>query len=251
MRYRCETVSVEGFIQQLAVAYVARGYFFYVTGRIPGTKDRRLVDAKLIDRYQIDLTKWSRARRKQLGRASVQYLRHEDFFVILATHGEHRFFELEGENVRDARRRAIRYAGYAVAFRGGHVQVRIDLPQYRLLKAWFEEEATRRGVAALAKAFYDLPFEPYHLVKKQEFGLLRAVNRRRRAAGLPLVPFECIWLKRRPVKPFGEPGSDTNPTASGPQAGGRAESAPEGTTAGDEPPPSGGRTGRRPSPFRR
>jgi hypothetical protein len=32
MQYRCEAVSVEGFIQQLAVAYVARGYLFYGTG---------------------------------------------------------------------------------------------------------------------------------------------------------------------------------------------------------------------------
>lgn len=203
MRYRCEAVSVEGFIQQLAVGYVARGYFFYVTGRIPEGKDRRRVDEKLVERYQIDLSKWARARRKQLGQASIQYLRHEDFFVIVATHGKHRYFELEGEGVRDARRRAIRYAGYAVSFRGGHVQVRIDLPQYRLLRSWFEEEATRRSVASLAKAFYDLPFEPYFLVRKQEFNLLRRVNRRRKAAGLPLVPPECIWLKRRPVKPFG------------------------------------------------
>ena len=55
----------------------------------------------------------------------------------------------------------------------------------------------------MAKAFYELPFEPYYLVRQQEFALLRAVNRRRTAAGLPLVPKECIWLKRRPVKPFG------------------------------------------------
>jgi len=82
--------------------------------------------------------------------------------------------------------------------------VRIDLPRYRELKAWFEEHATRRGAEALAKAFYELPFEPYYLVRQQEFHLLRAVNRRRKAAGLPLVPKECIWLKRRPVKPFGE-----------------------------------------------
>lgn len=203
MRYRCEAVSVEGFIQQLAVAYVARGYFFYVTGRIPPGKDRRAVDEKLVERYQIDLSKWARARRKQLGRASVQYLRHEDFFTIIATHGEHPFFEREGRNVRDIRRLALKYAGYAVSFRGEHVQVRIDLPQYRLLKAWFEEEATRRSAESLARAFYELPFEPYHLVKRQEFNLLRAVNRRRKVAGLPLVPFECIWLKRRPVKPFG------------------------------------------------
>lgn len=202
MRYRCETVSVEGFIQQLAVAYVSRGYFFYVTGWIPAHKDRRAVDEKLVERYQIDLSKWARARRKQLGQASIQYLRHEDFFALVATHGRHPFFEREGAGVRDIRRRALQYAGYSVAFRGGHVQVRIDLPQYRLLRAWFAGEATRRSVRALAKAFYDLPFEPYYLVKRQQFNLLRAVNRHRKAAGLSLVPSECIWLKRRPLKPF-------------------------------------------------
>ena len=207
MRYRCEAVSVEGFVQQLAVAYVARGYFFYVTGWVPERKEPQQVDDKLIQRYHIDLSQWARARRKRLGQASVQYLRHEDFFVILATHGEHPFFEAEGKNVLDVRRRSIKYAGYAVGFRGGHVQVRIDLPQYRLLKAWFEEEATRRSAERLAKAFYDLPFEPYYLVRRQEFNLLRAVNRRRKAAGLSLVPKECIWLKRRPVKPFGEGGA--------------------------------------------
>ena len=86
----------------------------------------------------------------------------------------------------------------------GHVQVRIDLPQYRDLKAWFEEQATRRSVERLAKAFYNLPFEPYYQVRRQEFNLLRAVKRRRKAAGLAPVPKECIWLKRRPLKPFGE-----------------------------------------------
>ena len=204
MQYRCEAVSVEGFIQQLAVAYVARGYLFYVTGQIPPGKDPARIDAKLVERYGVGLSQWARARRKRAGGANVQYLRHGRFFVLLATHGEHPFFEAEGDRVRDARRRSIKYAGYGVGFRGGHVQVRIDLPRYRELKAWFEEEATRRTVEFLAKAFYELPFEPYHQVRRQQFALLHAVNRRRKAAGLPPVPKECIWLKRRPVKPFGE-----------------------------------------------
>lgn len=204
MQYRCEAVSVEGFIQQLAVAYVSRGYLFCVTGRVPDGKDPHRVDEKLIDRYGIGISQWARARRKRAGLANMQYIRHGQFFVLLATHGEHQFFEKEGANVRDVRRRSIKYAGYAVGFRGGHVQVRIDLPRYRELKAWFEEQATRRRAEVIAKAFYDLPFEPYYLVRRQEFHILRAVNRRRKAAGLPLVPKECIWLKRRPVKPFGE-----------------------------------------------
>ena len=35
MVYRCVAASVAGFVQQLAVAYVANGYWFYVTGRVP------------------------------------------------------------------------------------------------------------------------------------------------------------------------------------------------------------------------
>ncbi len=204
MQYRCAAVSVEGFVQQLAVAYVSRGYLFYVAGCIPGSKEPERVDEKLVERYGIGISRWARARRKQAGRANVQYLRHGRFFVLLATRGEHPFFEAEGANVRDVRRRSIKYGGYAVGFRGGHVQVRIDLPRYRELKAWFEDNATRREPEALARAFYEMPFEPYFLVRQQEFAMLRAVNRRRQAAGLPLVPKECIWLKRRPVKPFGE-----------------------------------------------
>src|SRR5262249_27580539 len=193
-------VSVEGFIQQLAVAYVARGYFFYVSGWIPARKDPHQIDEKLVERYHIEISQWARARRKRSGLANVQYLRHEDFFVILATHGEHPFFEEEGRNVHDVRRRAIRHAGYPAGFRGGHVQVRIDLRQYRELKSWFEEQATRASAERLARAFYELPFEPYYLVRRQEFHILRSVNRRRKEAGLPIVPKECIWLKRRPVK---------------------------------------------------
>ena len=46
MAYRCVATSVAGFIQQLAVGYVARGYYFYVTGRIPDHKDPAHTDAE-------------------------------------------------------------------------------------------------------------------------------------------------------------------------------------------------------------
>jgi hypothetical protein len=36
--YRCEATSVAGFVQQLAVAYVRNGYWFYVQGTIPKRK---------------------------------------------------------------------------------------------------------------------------------------------------------------------------------------------------------------------
>src|SRR5215475_6096161 len=95
MEYRCEATSVAGFVQQLAVAYVGRGYFFYVRGEIPERKDPRAVDEKLITKYGIAIGKTARARRKAAGFANVQYIRFRQSFVLLATPGKHRFFEEE------------------------------------------------------------------------------------------------------------------------------------------------------------
>ncbi len=67
MAYRCEATSVAGFVQQLAVGYIAHGYYFYVRGHIPDHKDPAATDHKIIAQYAIDLSKWSRSRRKKGG----------------------------------------------------------------------------------------------------------------------------------------------------------------------------------------
>jgi hypothetical protein len=82
--YRFEATSVEGFVQKLAVGYIARGYWFYVACCIPADKDPALVDAKLIERYDLGLSRWSRARRRRQGEAAVQYLRYRRFFVLIS-----------------------------------------------------------------------------------------------------------------------------------------------------------------------
>src|SRR5260221_6737119 len=74
MQYRYEATSIVGFIQTIAVAYVARGYFFYVTGEIPEGKDLAKVDAKLMERYRVGISKFTRARKKRAGQANLQYL---------------------------------------------------------------------------------------------------------------------------------------------------------------------------------
>ena len=103
MAYRCVATSVAGFVQQQAVAYVANGYWFYVTGRVPDHKDPATVDVKIIRQYGIAISKWTRTRRKRAGQANVQYLRYDRFFVILATHGTHPFFAAEAGRLRDIR----------------------------------------------------------------------------------------------------------------------------------------------------
>lgn len=195
--YRCECTSPRGFIQQLAVAYVSNGYYFYVVGLIPEDKRPEHVDAKLIERYRIDQSKWQRARRKLRGEASVQYLRLGRRFVLLATHGEHPFFELEGDRVRDVRRVPLKLFGYAVGYSGGHVQVRIERNLLRSIRAHVLDLAPHRSCRALAEQIRRLDFEPYGPVRRQLVQLVRAVNRRRRAAGFEPVPLDVLPTRRR------------------------------------------------------
>ncbi len=202
MEYRCVATSLEGLIQQLAVSYVSRGYWHYTTGHIGRTKDPETVDRKLVEKYDITPKKWVRARRKQMGFANLQYIRFERFFVILATDGEHLFKMREKDQIRDARRNAIHYGGYQVAFRNGHVQIRIDDESYRELKAYYVDLACRRKKDSLIEEFYRFPFEPYAPIRRQAFNILREVNRTRKKAGYEQLPTSCIWLKRKIVKPF-------------------------------------------------
>lgn len=206
--YRCIATSIEAFVQQLAVAYVTHGYWFYVTGRIPENKDPAVVDAKIIKRYDIAVSKFARLRRKRAGIANLQYLRYRRCFVLLATHGRHRFFTDE-PRFRDARRSPIFVHGYSISYRQGkdgrgHASVRIAPERYRELKAYFCEIATARSITELACEFQSVPFEPYAPIRRQLLNILRAVNRCRATASMIEVPSELLRLKRRPVRVFAE-----------------------------------------------
>lgn len=203
--YRCEATSVPGFVHQLAVSYLGNGYWFYVTGRIPGDKEPRAVDEKLIHRYGIDVSKWARARRKRAGLANLQYLRHERFFVLLATCGRHHFFEEEARSIRDARKTPIRFHGYSISHRGGHSHVRIEQGEYKRLKAYFEDLAVRRSADRLAEELGRLRFEPYAPVRRQLLNILRSVNELRKRAGYDPLPKDCFQFRRRVNRPFERP----------------------------------------------
>lgn len=99
--------------------------------------------------YGIDITRWTRARRKKAGVASVQYLRYRRFFVLLATHGRHPIFQEEEKNIRDARRTPIRFAGYSISYRHGHPHVRLNQEDYLWMKAALAEKAVHRPVEQL------------------------------------------------------------------------------------------------------
>ena len=215
-RYRCEATSLGGFLQQLAVCYVGRGYWFYVTGFVPlgknlrggligspsGRRDKDEVDRKLIGKYGIDISKWARARKKRAGMASVQYLRFRRFFVLIATQGRHRFFTDEAPNIHDVRKSPITFSGYSVSCRQGRPHVRIEREEYLRKKAYFIEIARKHTAAQILAELASLPFEPYAPVRSQLLVFLRAINLARKQAGLSAISRFSVRLKRRIYRPF-------------------------------------------------
>jgi hypothetical protein len=200
--YRCVATPAGGFVQQRASSYLANGYWFYVCGQIPNGKDPARVDEKLIERYHIDLSRFARARRKRAGTANLQYLRDEHFFLLLATHGRHRFFEEEKTSIRDARRVPVKFACYSLGVYGGSVRVAIERGEHQRLKAYFLDLATRRSAEQLEAELGSLPFEPYGPVRSQLLCILRAMNQRRKVAGYQPVSKWCFRFKRNIYRPF-------------------------------------------------
>jgi len=222
MEYRCETTSLIGFVQILASNYLPHGYWFYVTGRVPAGKDARLVDQKILAKYGIALSRQQRARRKAAGQANLHYVRYQDFFVILATHGRHSFFVEEGASLRDIRKVPLQIGGYSIWVKRGNflqresadelpvpdhryrVRVLISRKEYRLLRDHLLELATHRTAERLRAEFWNVPFEPYAPVRKQLLRILRLVNAKRLAMGYERLPADALRLRRQIVKPFGE-----------------------------------------------
>jgi len=221
MQYRCEATTVAGFVQQL-VNYVTNGYIYFVAGIVPTRKDPRDVDRKMVEKYDLDIREWTRARRKKAGRANVQYLRHGRFFVLVATPGEHLFFceeNGEGRLFRDARRSSIKFAGYSISRRRSHdgstwhTHVRIDRRTYAELKAYLVGLARKRSVENLGVMLRRVQFEPYAPIRRQLLNILRAMNRERKLRGFEQVPTSALRLRRRIVRPFGDAGEGARDAA--------------------------------------
>jgi hypothetical protein len=203
--YQYEAISVSGFLAQL-VRYVAAGHYFYITGVIPERKPVHRVDQKLLALYDIAQPKWRRARRHRAGAAGIHYLRYGRFFVLIATHGKHRFFVDHARQVRDIRRTALKFRGYSIrhtfsaADRRWKVFVRLDRETYSDLRAYLLQLGVHPDFRLRDKMedeFRRLPVVAYQPVHRQLLAILKSVNRKRRLAGLPKLDPSCIPRNRR------------------------------------------------------
>ena len=212
--YRCVAKSPEGLVQQVAVSYLRHGYWFYVTGHIKTGKDATAIDRKLIAKYGIDISERERADRKKRGLANMQYIRYQNWFLLLATRGHHPFKQQERKQIRDCRRHPICFEGYSISYRqsavtpkgGGapkwHSCVRIDKPTYKQLKAFFLSRATHRNSESLAADFAKVPYARYAPIRRQMLTILRATNKSRQKHGYSTIRPKVLKLRRLVRRPF-------------------------------------------------
>lgn len=203
MHYRYEAAGLEGLVARVA-QLAGHGYCFFVLGRVPAGKCAAAIDEKLLRKYGVALSRDQRYRRKRRGEAALHYVRWENHFVLLATHGRHPFFHSEQSRLRDLRETPLRLGGYSISLRAEpgrgkrfRAAVRLDKETFRLVRDRFLENAVHRRAESIAAAIWSLPFEPYRPIRKQLFRVLSQVNDRRKRAGFEPVPRSCIRWKHR------------------------------------------------------
>lgn len=204
MTYQYIATTPEGLVQRVAVHLVPHGYLFHTSGVIPYPKEPGLTDQKLIGKYGIDVGRHVRVQQKKDGVARVQYVRHQRFFVLLATHGQHPIFQ--EERLKDLRESPLRFFGYSISYRRGvdgklHPSVRIELQELKRLKALFLADATR-PLSWWRWRFHTFEYASYAPAIRQAHILRRAVNRVRKEKNLKEIPAEFVRWERKPVKVF-------------------------------------------------
>ncbi len=193
--YCCVCASPGGFLRKLAISYVSHGYLCYATGTVADKFDPSAVDSSIVERYQLGLSKDQRYRLKARGEANIQYLRHKRFYVLLATKGEHTFFQRE--NYFDFRKKPLHFQCYLVSFVNSRVSVLLDGDMFKTLRAYSLEVGKHRAKQSaeelIRKEFSR--FEPYAGVKTQFLSITREVNQARKLSGFKPINIHLFRVR--------------------------------------------------------
>lgn len=174
------------FLRRIAIDYMRYGYYRWALRFIPPERDPQKLDAKLIDAYGVTACRTTRMRQRRQGLAVVQYVRWEHTFVLLATEGTHeQFGRLRSYDAREA---PLHIGAYTIGYRASSHVVVVQVRQQvwlALSKRIHLHALSDR--AAMEMRINSLPFYRFPGVTGQLRDLVKAINQRRRVAGLPLI----------------------------------------------------------------
>jgi hypothetical protein len=203
-------------------------YFYYIVVPIDERKDPEVIDRKMTELYDTQVSKKIRQKRKankdHRGHpiANVRYLRvqGERWFILIAQMGRHPFFKKERGNgdksrINDVRQVPIKFGGYSIGYYhyprmdGGKGKwkssVRIARGEYESLQRRMRSVAFRgrRDLHYWIQWFRDLPYREWGGVLRQKYQLLKSLNQVRLQKGWPPVDRgAAISWQRKSVEVF-------------------------------------------------
>ena len=194
-KYPCVTTSIHALVQQVAVSQLRHGYVWYVTGTVPEGSQPEHVDETIITKYQLSKDWRYRADLKTRGLANVEYLRHDRFYVIMATRGKHPFKIREVEKLRCARYGAKHYAPLLIPVKAEHgcwptVRRRKSVSPARSMATKFRIAAA--GISAKRPMKNSLIKRRYNIGRGTRW-LVKNSRSRRRAKKIPSGIPTCEW----------------------------------------------------------
>lgn len=209
-------------MQQL-VFLIGKGYYKYHCGCIPEGKEYKAVniDKKIINKYNINLSKDQRYRRKKKKLSNFYYLRWQNQFFILQTDGvldveiDDEFFDIRIKQKESDRLSVVVSENmkfnlsmrYKEKSKYG-VTVSFSNETYKDLKAAIEESIKHKQIKKLENLFENLRGIPaWNGVIKQEYKLLEEVykyakkyNLNTKKKNIIKYPKEYLCLELYPLR---------------------------------------------------
>ncbi|MGU8412089.1 hypothetical protein ACV3M7_13945 [Clostridium perfringens] len=184
------------FMLQQIVYLVSKGYIYYSVGEIPLNKasKARSIDQKIIDKYNMDLSKHQRARRKQKKLTNFYYLRWKNQFVILHTKGnvdesviiDDEFFNIQEHSKGDKFKLTIgKELIVNIVLKNGKPTVVLDKSTYKDIKTELDELVKNKQIGKLYKRFSMLNSIPaWSGIVEQKFLLQEEIYKSAKKYGL-------------------------------------------------------------------
>lgn len=186
MEFLCS--SIGSLLFKVSVYAFPHGYYHYVHQTLPDGRDYAKIDSRIIEKYEVKLSKSRRSRVRKKGGTVCKYWRMGSEAFILATEGspEHRFFHEEA-CYKDIRKQPLVIGYYTVGMLNeGRTYVKLRKSRLRHVQAQLDRMTYEDGNRV--QAYFDgISSFTFKGVLEQKQRLKARVNIRRRRAGLTLL----------------------------------------------------------------
>ncbi len=166
-------------------SYGRYGYCMYALREIPEGKDLDGIDEKVRFAYKVTYCRMTRLRRKKDGMANVVYIRYRRSFILLGTSGAHESFSRIVTH--DINTVPLHFKGYSIGVKGGGPSVMITADRMKKIAA-IANGIGLHNEGKVTDFFQSISPYTFPGVVGQIRALLFRVNRKRKRAGLSVIP---------------------------------------------------------------